>query len=57
MTYLFLEQTVEFLFAVLDAQPIRGINDPDQRIRLFKVISPVRPQRLLAADIPYKHRG
>jgi len=41
MDYLFLKKTVEFISAVLDAQPVSCINNPDQGIRLLKVISPI----------------
>ena len=43
---------MQLLPAVVDAQPVGGIHHPDQGVGLLKVISPVRPQRLLASDIP-----
>ncbi|KGQ12383.1 hypothetical protein BBAD15_g1886 [Beauveria bassiana D1-5] len=51
-TYLFLQEPVKLLSAVFDAQPVRRVDDPDQRVRLFKVVSPVRPQRLLPPESP-----
>lgn len=50
---LFLEETVEFLSAVLDPQPVRRVDDPDQRVGLFKVVAPVRAEGLLAAYVPF----
>ena len=52
--YLFLEQTVQFVAAVLYTQPIRGVDHPDQSVCLLKVVPPVRPQRLLTTHIPYR---
>lgn len=51
-SYLFLEKAVQFVSAVVNPQSIRRIDDPDQRIRLLKVVPPVRPQRFLAANVP-----
>lgn len=53
LSHLFLEKAVQLLPAVVDTQPVGGVDHPDQRIRLLKVVAPVRPQRLLAADVPY----
>ncbi len=49
---LFLEQTVEFVHAVFDSQAVGRVHHPDKRIRLLKVVSPVRSQSLLAANVP-----
>lgn len=51
-THLLKEQTFELIAAITYAQSIRGINDPDQCIGLFKVVSPVRPDGLLSSNIP-----
>ena len=40
--------------AVLDPQTVRRIHDPDQGIRLLKVVPPVGPQRLLPTDVPWR---
>jgi hypothetical protein len=42
-TYLFQQQALQFMPAVIDAFPISGIHYPDERICLFKVVLPVRP--------------
>ena len=52
MTYVFEEKTVELFFTVLHAHPVTGVDDPDQRICLFKVVAPVRSQGALTADVP-----
>ncbi len=38
---LLLEQSVELSSAICDPQSVRGIYDPNESIRLFKVVSPV----------------
>jgi len=43
---------MQLVSAVVDAQPVRRINYPDESIGLFKVVSPIRPQRLLASYVP-----
>lgn len=53
-THLFLEQPVQLVPAVVDAQPVGRVDDPDERIGSFKVVPPVRPQSLLAAHVPYR---
>ncbi len=50
--HLLLQKAVQLLPAVVDAQPVGGIHYPDQGVGLLKVVAPVRPQRLLASDIP-----
>lgn len=50
--YLLEEQAAQLLPAVVQALPVRGINDPDERVGLLEIILPICPQRLLAADIP-----
>jgi len=51
-THLLLEQPVQLLPAVVHAQPVGGVDDPDQGVRLFEVVAPVRAERLLAAHVP-----
>ena len=46
------EQTVQLFFTVFHSHAVPRINNPDKRVRLFEVISPVRTQRPLSADIP-----
>lgn len=48
------EKPRQFFPAVFCPRAIGGINDPDQRIGFFEVVSPVRPESLLSADIPLK---
>lgn len=50
--HLLLQKAMQLLPAVVDAQPVCGIHHPDQGVGLLKVVAPVRPQRLLASDIP-----
>jgi hypothetical protein len=50
--HLLLEQTMQLFSAVVDAQPVCGVDNPDQGVCFLKVIAPVWPQRFLAADIP-----
>ena len=52
-TYLFQKKACQFLLTITEPQTITGVHHPDQRIRLFKIIPPVRPERLLAPDIPW----
>lgn len=52
VTHLFLEQALELAPAVVDPLTVRGVDHPDERVRLLKVVLPVRPQRLLPAHIP-----
>lgn len=44
---------MQFLPTIVDAQAIRSVHDPDERVRLLEVIAPIRPERLLTADVPY----
>ena len=50
--HLLLQKAMQLLPAIVDAQPVCGIHHPDQGVCLLKVVAPVRPQRLLASDIP-----
>jgi hypothetical protein len=43
---------MQHLLAVLNPQPIRRINDPDEGVGFFKVVAPVGPKCFLAADVP-----
>lgn len=47
------EQPLQLLTAVFCALPIRRINHPDERIRLFEIILPVCAECLLAPNVPY----
>jgi hypothetical protein len=51
-THVFCQQTVELFFAVLHPHSVARIDDPDECICLFKVVSPVRPEGPLTTDIP-----
>ena len=50
--YLFLEQHMEFGSAVMDTESVCGIDNPDETVRLFKVVFPVGTQGLLSPDVP-----
>lgn len=39
--YLFKEQVRKLLTTVIDSQTVCRINDPDQCVRLFKIVLPV----------------
>ena len=49
---LFLEQARQLLPAVVYPLAVRRIHHPHERVRLLKVVFPVRSQRLLPADVP-----
>ena len=51
--HLLLQEAMQLLSAVVNAQPVCGIHHPDQSVCLLEVVTPVRAQRLLAADVPY----
>ena len=57
LTHFLHEQLVELFFAVCYAQPVGGIDDPDQDVCLFKVVAPVGAEGFLAADVPFRSRG
>jgi ribosomal protein S27AE len=44
---------VQLLPAVVDAQPVGSVDNPDQGIRLLKVVAPVGAESFLAADVPW----
>lgn len=44
---------MELFSAIIDAQPIGGVDNPYQGVRLFKVVAPVGAECLLAADVPW----
>jgi hypothetical protein len=50
--YLFLQQLMQLLLAILKSSSIGRIDDPDESVRRFKVIPPIRSKRLLTADVP-----
>ena len=52
--YIFEEQTVKLFLAVTQAQSITRIDDPDKRISLFEVVSPVGAKCPLTTHIPYE---
>lgn len=43
---------MQLFLAILHAHAVARVDDPDERVGLFEVISPVRPQRALSADVP-----
>lgn len=50
--YLLLQETCELDSASFKAEPVGGVNDPDQGVCFFEIVAPVAAQRLLAANIP-----
>lgn len=51
-TYLLLEKFKQLIPAVLDPLPVVGVDDPDERVRLFEMVPPKWAEALLATDIP-----
>jgi hypothetical protein len=56
-TNLFLQQPCQLVATVVNPLAVRGIDHPDERVRLLKVVLPVGAQRLLPADVPYTVSG
>jgi hypothetical protein len=50
--YIFGQQAMQLVFAIPHAHSITGINNPDQSIRLFEIISPVWSKGPLTSDVP-----
>jgi len=50
--YLLHEQAFEFLSAVCQTFPVRGIDHPDECVCLLEVVLPVGTECLLTADVP-----
>ena len=55
-THLFLKQGMKFGLAVLEPSLVTGIYNPDEPVCLLKVVSPIRPQRLLSSHVPKVQR-
>ena len=47
------QQTHQLMLAVVQPLAVCGINHPDERVGLFKVVLPVSAESLLSADIPW----
>ena len=43
---------MEFLFTIFHSKTVHRVDDPDESVSLFKVVSPVRSERALSTDIP-----
>jgi hypothetical protein len=43
---------VELVFAVLETFQAGGVDDPDEEVGFFEVVSPERAQAFLAAHVP-----
>lgn len=43
---------MEFLFAISGSKTVPGVDNPDNSVGLFKVVSPVRTKGTLPANIP-----
>ena len=52
-THLLKQQPLQLMPAVIDPLTVGCVNDPYKRVRLLEIVLPIRPQRLLAAHIPY----
>ena len=48
---------MQFVFAVRHSHSVPGIDNPDKRVRLFKVVAPIGSERALATDVPWKGLG
>ena len=44
---------MKFCPAIVESEPVGCVNDPDKRVSLFKVVSPVTAECFLAAHVPY----
>lgn len=51
--HLLQEQAFQFLSAVSQSPPVRGIHDPDECIGLFEVVLPVCAECFLTSDVPF----
>ena len=51
-TDLLQQKPFQLMPTVSDTLSIRRVNNPDQRVSLFKIILPIRSQCLLSADVP-----
>ena len=56
-THIFKKKTVQFFFAVGHAHPITRVYNPDDGIRLLKIIAPVWPESALTTNIPLEKRN
>jgi hypothetical protein len=43
---------MEFLFTIFHSKAVSGVDNPDESVGLFKVVSPVRTERALPTNIP-----
>lgn len=44
---------MQFLLRLADALLVAGVDDEDQALRVLEVVSPQRPDLVLAADVPH----
>ena len=44
---------MKFRPAIVESESVGCVNDPDERVSLFKVVSPVTAECFLATHIPY----
>lgn len=51
--YILQQESTQLLTAVVQTLSVRGIDYPDQCVCLLKVVLPVCPECLLAADVPW----
>ena len=50
--YLFLQQLVQLLLAVVESPLVRAVHDPNEAVCRLEVVAPVGAQGLLTADVP-----
>jgi len=43
---------VELFFTIFHSKTVPRVDDPDESVSLFKVVSPVRTKRALSTNIP-----
>lgn len=53
LAYLLLKQAEELIPTVIQPHHVGRVDHPDHGIGLFEVVTPERPQSLLASDVPY----
>jgi len=44
---------MKFRPAIVESESVGCVNDPDERVSLFKVVSPVTAECFLATHVPY----
>lgn len=51
-THVFQKKAMQFFLAVLHPHAVPRIDNPNNGVRLFEIVTPIRPQGPLTADVP-----